>query len=439
MAVPAPRPAYEPAPALTDRPAPRLIQIAPQQHYWLPRAVRRILPFIGPGFLVSVGYMDPGNWATDIEAGSRFGYELLWVLLASNLMALLLQTVSAKLGIATGLSYPANCRRYFPRPVALGLWLTAEAAAMATDLAEFLGAALGFALLFHLPLIVGALLATAAVFVILGLYRYGYQPVERVILALIGIVGVGYLIEVKLVGADWGALARGMVIPHLGSEQLLVAMAMLGATVMPHNIYLHSGVVLSRRTTDNELANRRVLRGTLVDSVLALNIAWLINSAIVVMAAGAFFSAGIAVTSLEQAHETLTPLVGELSGFVFAMALLASGLSSSSTATLAGQFIIEGFTEFRIGLFVRRAITVVPALLVIAAGFEPYQVLIVSQAGLSLQLPFAIFPLIMLTARRDVVGSYVNRRITTVALVAIGVVISLLNAILLVQLATGGD
>ncbi|MGZ9160196.1 MAG: Nramp family divalent metal transporter [Candidatus Limnocylindrales bacterium] len=397
----------------------------------------RVLSLLGPAVLISVGYMDPGNWATDLAGGSQFGYTLLWVLLVSNLMALLLQHLSAKLGLATGLSYPQLCRARFPRPIALGLWLTAEAAAIATDLAEFLGAALGFYLLLRIPLFEAALLTAVAVFGILGLYRIGYRWVELAVFGLVAIIGGAYVLEVWLVGPEWGAVAAGVVIPSLQPGALPIAMGMLGATVMPHNLYLHSSVVLSRRR-DDEAVNRRTVRRSIIASAIALNLAWLVNSAIVITAAGAFGSAGIAIDSIEVAHETLTPLLGAAAATAFAIALLAAGLSSSTTATLAGQVIIEGFLGIRFGLFVRRAITVVPAIVVIAIGVDAFTILIVSQVALSIQLPFAIIPLVWLTSRREVMGGYVNRRATTVAAALCGGVIVVLNVWLLGGLLLGG-
>jgi manganese transport protein len=396
----------------------------------------RVLSLLGPAVLVSVGYMDPGNWATDLAGGSQFGYALLWVLLASNLTALLLQHLSAKLGLATGLSYPQLCRQRFPRPVALFLWLTAELAAMATDLAEFLGAALGFYLLLRIPLLPAALLTAVVVFAILALYRFGYRWVEFAVFALVAVIGVAYVLEVWLVGPDWGAVARGVVVPSLEPAALPIAMGMLGATVMPHNLYLHSSVVLSRRRSDPE-ANRRTVRRSIVASAIALNLAWLVNSAIVITAAGAFGEAGIAIESIEAAHETLAPLLGSAASVAFALALLAAGLSSSTTATLAGQVIIEGFLGVRFGLLLRRAITVIPAIVVIAAGLDAYLILIVSQVALSIQLPFAILPLVWLTARRDVLGAYANRPLTTLLAIVAGGVIVVLNVVLLASLAFG--
>jgi manganese transport protein len=400
------------------------------------RRLWRVTPYLGPAFLVSVGYMDPGNWATDIEGGARFGYSLLWVLLLANLMALLLQYLSAKLGLATGQTYPQVCRQTFPSALNLFLWVTAEAAAIATDLAEFLGAALGFYLLLHIPMLAAALITAVAVLGILALYRFGFRPVEFVILGLVGIIGLAYVFEVYLVRPDWLAVANGVFVPTLNADSLLIAMGMLGATVMPHNLYLHSGVVLTRRHRD-PLANDRVRRAALLDSIIALNLAWLVNSAMVVMAAGTFFLRGLAVDSIEAAHETLEPLLGPGAAVAFAVALLAAGLSSSTTATLAGQMIIEGFLRIKFGLLLRRLITVIPALVVIGLGLDAYWILILSQVALSIQLPFAIAPLVWLTSRREVMGPQVNRRLTTTLAAVAAAFVVCLNVLLLVRLASG--
>jgi manganese transport protein len=341
-------------------------------------------------------------------------------------MALLLQHLSAKVGLATGMSYPQLCRARFPKPVAMGLWVTAEAAAIATDLAEFLGAALGFYLLLRIPLFEAALLTAVVVFGILGLYRVGYRWVELSVFALVAVIGAAYVLEVWLVGPDWGAVAQGVFTPTLEPGALPIAMGMLGATVMPHNLYLHSSVVLSRRRAD-EATNRRTIRRSIIASAIALNLAWLVNSAIVITAAGAFGAAGIPIDSIEAAHETLTPLLGTAAAAAFAIALLAAGRAGATTATLAGQVIIEGFLGIRFGLFLRRLITVLPAIVVIALGVDAFTILIVSQVALSIQLPFAIIPLVWLTARRDVMGGHVNRRATTVAAAACGGVIVVLN------------
>jgi manganese transport protein len=395
----------------------------------------RIFAYLGPAFLVSVGYIDPGNWATDLEAGSHFGYRLLWVLLSANVMALVLQHLSAKLGLATGRTYPQLCRDVFPRPATVFLWLTAEAAAIATDLAEFLGAALGFYLLLHIPMLLAALLTAVVVLGILTLYRFGFRGVEFVVIGMLITVGVAYVYETWLVGPDWPAIAAGVFIPRLESDSLLIALGMLGATVMPHNLYLHSGVILTRRREHDDPHNRLAVRAALLDSAIALNLAWLVNSAIVIMAAAAFFSRGLEIGSIEAAHQTLVPLLGGAAGAAFALALLAAGLSSSVTATLAGQIIIEGFLNVKFGLLLRRLITIVPAILVIAAGLDAYWVLILSQVSLSIQLPFAIVPLIWLTAQRRIMGQFVNARLTTLIASAFAGLIVVLNGLLLAQAA----
>ncbi len=395
---------------------------------------RPLAPYLGPAFLVSVGYMDPGNWATDIEGGARFGYSLLWVLLLANVMALLLQYLSAKVGLATGLTYPQLCREHFPKPLTLLLWVTAEGAAIATDLAEFLGAALGFYLLLHIPMLPAALITAMAVLGILGLYRFGFRTVEFVILGLVSVIGLAYVFEVWLVQPDWKAVAGGVFTPTLTADSLVIAMGMLGATVMPHNLYLHSGVILTRRDSDPKI-NEHLSKAALIDSGLALNTAWLVNSAMVIMAAGTFFLHGLEIDSIEAAHETLAPLLGPAAAVVFAIALLASGLSSSTTATLAGQIIIEGFLKIRFGLLLRRLITVIPAIVVIALGLDAYSILIASQVALSIQLPFAIIPLVWLTSRKTVMGRQVNRPLTTVLASAAAAVVIGLNLLLLARLA----
>lgn len=393
--------------------------------------LRRLLASIGPGFLVSVGYMDPGNWATNIAAGSRFSYTLLWVLLASNLMAILLQTLSAKLGIATGLSLAANCREHFSRPVSFGLWLTAEAACMATDLAEVLGAALGLYILFGLPMFYSALLTGVLVMMLLALNRFGYRRFEAVIFAMIIVIGGAYIFEVYLARPDWSQIVYHTFTPQLSPDALLVAVGMLGATVMPHNLFLHSQVIMTRLGTGEP--RRRILRFSFIDTALALNSAFFINAAMVVMAAAVFYQAGIAVESIEQAHQTLTPLLGSASSFVFAVALLAAGLSSAVTGTQAGQAVMEGFVRIRMSAFARRAITLVPALVVIALGVDSLKALIVSQVILSLQLPFTILPLIWLTRRREVMGEFVNRRLTNWLAFGVAAIIITLNGVLLYQ------
>lgn len=368
----------------------------------------RLSTFIGPAFLVSVGYMDPGNWAANLEAGSRFGYRLLWVLLASNALALVFQNLAARLGVVSGANLAQSCRTHFPRLSPL-LGLASISAMIATDLAEVLGAALGIHLLFGVPLPVAALLAGAAVLAILALSRRGHRPLEVVIFVFIAVIGAAYVVELAIVRPPVGPILRGVVTPSIDLRSVYLAAAMLGATVMPHNLFLHSETVRARLRHDPDSEFRRgMLRLTLVDSVLALNIAWLINSAIVVMAAAAFFARGIKVVSISEAHRTLEPLFGSGSAVVFAVALLASGLASATTGTLAGQIVLEGFTDLRIGLFTRRLVTLLPALAVILAGWDEVRVLVASQAFLAIALPFAVIPLLVLTSRREIMKEHTN-------------------------------
>jgi len=388
--------------------------------------------YFGPAFVASVAYMDPGNFATNIEAGSRFGYDLLWVLLWSNAMAILIQYLSAKLGIATGRTLPECCREQFSRPVTIGLWVAAEIAAMATDLAEFLGAALGFFLLFHMPLLPAALLTGVCVFLILLVEQYGFRNLELVIMGMVGIIGVAYAIEVFLVHPAWGAIGRGVVVPEVNSSSIYVAVGMLGATVMPHVVYLHSALVQPRReTTDHRHTWHRKM--ALLDVLVAMNGAWLVNSAMVVMAAAAFFGHGLNVESIREAHSTLEPLLGGLAATAFAIALLASGLSSSTVGTMAGQVIIEGFLKIRFSIFLRRLLTMIPAIVVIAFGLDPLKILILSQVVLSFCLPFALIPLLLLTRRRDVMGIHVNKPWTNLLAWATTTAILALNALLIAQ------
>ncbi len=406
---------------------------------------RELLHYLGPAFLVSVGYMDPGNWATDLEGGSRFNYSLLWVLLLSNLMAILLQTLAAKLGIVTGRDLAQCCRDRFRRPVALMLWVTAELAMIATDLAEFLGSAIGIYLLFGIPLLTATLITGLDVLLILALQRYGYRVVEFVIIGLVTVIGWAYVMEVLLSKPEWGEVLYHTLVPTIEARSIYVAIGMLGATVMPHNLYLHSAIIQTRiirgRAT-SPARKRRLFQFAIIDSVLALNAAFLVNASIVVMAAAVFFRRGIAVLSIEEAHATLTPLLGPFSALVFALALLCAGLSSSTTGTMAGQVVMEGFLNLRIRPWLRRLvtrlITMVPAVLAIAAGWQPMKILVLSQVVLSFQLPFAIIPLIMFTSSRKLMGEHVNKRITTGLAVVVTATILFLNGLLLFQ-AFGGE
>jgi manganese transport protein len=381
--------------------------------------------------------MDPGNWGTDIEGGAHFGYTLLWVILLANMMAILMQVLSAKLGIATGQSLPEVCRKQYPRWLNVILWITAELAAMATDLAEFLGGAIGLNLLFGIPLFEAALLTGVAISFILWLERYGHRTVELAIIALVAVIGLAYITEILMAQPDWGQIVDHMLTPRLPPGAILVAVGIIGATVMPHNLYLHSALIQTRVRTGDRAYNHKVFRLAVVDSVIALNGAWIVNSAILIMSAAVFFKNGLDVASIEEAHQTLTPLLGGLSSLVFAIALLASGLSSSTTATMAGQVIIEGFLHIRVNVWLRRLVTMIPALIVIGLRVDPLQILVLSQVSLSFQLPFAMIPLILFTRRRDIMGDFVNHRLTTMLAVLIAGVILLLNGILLWELFAG--
>jgi manganese transport protein len=402
--------------------------------------VARMLPFMGPAFIASVAYMDPGNFATNISAGAKYGYMLLWVIVASNLMAMLIQSLSAKLGIATGLNLAEQCRAHFPRPVVWVMWVLMELVAIATDLAEFLGAALGFNLLFGMPLWVAGILAGIVTFLVLGLERYGFRPLEAVITALIGVIGLCYLIEIVLVKPVWGEVIYHAVVPQFaGPDSVVLAVGILGATVMPHVIFLHSSLMQGRVVVKDPAQQRRLFRFEVVDVVLAMGLAGLINAAMLITAAATFHQVGMQdVGTIEEAHRTLEPLLGSASSAVFAVALLASGLSSSSVGTMAGQVIMQGFLQHKIPVVVRRLATMVPALLVIFLGFDPTRTLVLSQVVLSFGLPFAVIPLILFTKRRDLMGALVNKRITTAMVTVVAAVIILLNFYLLYQIFIGG-
>ena len=397
----------------------------------------RILPFLGPAFIACVAYIDPGNFATNIAGGSRFGYRLVWVIVAANLLAMLIQTLSAKLGIATGRNLPEVCRDEFPRRASIMLWLQAEAIAMATDLAEFLGAAIGFHLLFGWGLLPSAVLSGACAFLILSLQRYGFRPFEAVIAVLVGVIGACYVAELAFANPAWDQVLKHAVTPQFGSsEAVLLSLGILGATVMPHVIYLHSALTQDRLVPETDEDAQTLLRYTRIDVVVAMTIAGLINVAMLVMAASTFFDKGLLhVDSLEGAHKTLEPILGSASSALFALALIASGLSSSAVGTLAGQVVMQGFIRRRIPVAVRRLVTMLPAFVVIAIGVDPSRTLVLSQVVLSFGIPFALIPLVVFTAKRSIMGPLVNRPITTIAASVIAAVIVGLNIFLLLQTA----
>ncbi len=399
----------------------------------------KLIPFLGPAFIASVAYVDPGNFATNIQGGSEFGYTLLWVILASNLMAMLIQTLSAKLGIATGNNLAEHCRKNFSKPVVHGMWVLMEIVAMATDLAEFLGAAVGFNLLFGFPLIVGGIITGICTFLILGLQRYGFRPLEIVITCMVSIIALCYVIETALDRPDSATVLYHTFVPQFsGTESVLLATGILGATVMPHAIFLHSALTQQRIIVKNPDKLRRLFRFEILDVTIAMGIASLVNMAMLIMAAATFHQHGFTnIGTIEEAHITLQPLLGKAAGWIFAISLLASGLSSSTVGTSAGQVIMQGFLHRHVPIWLRRLVTMVPSIGVIAIGLDPTRTLVMSQVILSFGLPFAILPLIMFTRNRNVMGILVNRRMTTFAMSVIAALIILLNIYLIFRVLIG--
>jgi manganese transport protein len=395
----------------------------------------RLLPFIGPAFVACVAYIDPGNFATNIAGGSKFGYTLVWVIVASNLMAMLIQTLSAKLGIATGRNLPEVCRERFSHRTSVGLWVQAEIIAMATDLAEFLGAAIGFHLLFGIGLFPAAVITGITTFAILGLQNFGFRPFEAVIIGFVGVISVCYIAELWYAHPPLGTVAKHAVVPQFnGSESLLLAVGILGATVMPHVIYLHSALMQDRIVPRDEREAKKLFSYTKIDVIIAMSIAGIINISMLVVAAAVFYNSGLLnIASLETAHRTLEPLLGGASSQLFALALIASGLSSSTVGTLAGQVVMQGFIRRQIPIWVRRTVTMLPAFVVIAIGVDPSRTLIISQVVLSFGIPFALIPLVIFTSKRDVMGGLVNRRVTTGIAAVVAAAISALNIFLLAQ------
>jgi manganese transport protein len=397
------------------------------------KRLSRFMPFLGPAFIASVAYIDPGNFATNIQGGAKFGYMLVWVIVASNLMAMLVQTLSAKLGIATGKNLAEQCRSHFPRRVVIGMWVLMELVAMATDLAEFLGAALGFNLLLGVPLFIGALLTAIATFLILGLERYGFRPLEVAISLMVGLVALCYLVETIIGHPDWGEVVVHALVPQFsGTESVLLASGILGATVMPHAIFLHSALTQGRIVVRDRKRLRSLYRYEITDVVIAMGIASFVNAAMLIMAAATFYKTGlIHIASIEEAYRTLEPLLGKAAEWFFALSLLVAGLSSSTVGTSAGQVIMQGFLQRHIPVWVRRLVTMAPALVVIGAGLDPTRTLVLSQVVLSFGLPFAIIPLVMFTHRREIMGDLVNKPTTTMLASLIAAVIIALNLYLL--------
>ncbi len=395
---------------------------------------RRALPFAGPAVVASVAYMDPGNFATNIQAGARYGYDLLWVVLVANIVAMLFQGLSAKLGIVTGRNLAELCREHFPRGIVWAMWVVSEIAAMATDLAEFLGAAIGLSLLLHVPLLAGMVIAGLVTYAILLSDRTGFRPLELIIGLLVAVIALSYLIEVLLAPVDWGQAALHSVWPQLpDGDALALAIAIIGATVMPHALYLHSGLTQGRAGTSGDEATRLVLKFSNREVVMALAAAGLVNMAMVMTAAGAFHAGHPEVAAIETAYHALTPLLGAAAAGVFLVSLIASGLSSSAVGTIAGQMIMQGFVGFHVPVWVRRVVTMAPAFAVVAAGVDPTRALVLSQVVLSMALPIPMVALVIFTGRRAIMGSFVNGRLTASAAIIGAVMVLGLNGVLLWQ------
>ena len=400
--------------------------------------VRGTLAILGPAFVACVAYVDPGNFATNIAGGAQYGYLLLWVLLAANLMAMLIQNLSAKVGIATGRNLPELCREHFPRPVTWGLWVQAELIAMATDLAEFVGAAIALNLLFGVPLFHAGLITAVVAFAILALQGRGYRRFEMVIAGLLGVILLGFLYDTLRIGFDAGEAARGFVPGFADADSVLLATGILGATVMPHVIYLHSALTQDRIIPRDDGERHALLRFQRIDVTIAMTVAGIVNMSMLLIAASLFHEAGLTdLDSIEDAHAQFEALVGPGAALAFALALLASGFASSSVGTYAGQVVMQGFIARRIPMALRRAVTMAPALIVLAIGLDPSRSLVISQVVLSFGIPFALVPLVLLTRRHDVMGTLVNRRSTTLAAAVVAALIIALNAFLLVETFAG--
>jgi manganese transport protein len=398
------------------------------------RGVRSALLFTGPAVIASIAYMDPGNFATNIQAGARYGYTLLWVVLAANLIAMLFQALSAKLGIVTGRNLAELCREQFSRPVVIAMWLVSEVAAMATDLAEFLGGAIGLSLLFQMPLIAGMFVTGIVTYGVLLFERRGYRPLELIIGSLVGLIGLCYLVEMFIAPVTWGAVARHVVLPQMpDAAALTISVGIIGATVMPHAVFLHSGLTQGRAPARNEVERRRLLRFSNREVVIALAVAGLVNMAMVIMASSAFHAGHSDVAEIETAYHTLAPLLGIGAAGVFLISLIAAGVSSSVVGTMAGQMIMQGFVGFRIPIAVRRLVTMIPAFVVVGFGVNATSALVISQVVLSLALPLPMIALIIFTRRADIMGRFVNRPLVNVAAILGATAVLVLNVVLLLQ------
>ena len=402
---------------------------------------KKLLPFLGPAFIAAVAYIDPGNFATNIQVGAKLGYTLLWVIVISNLMAMLVQILSAKLGIATGLNLAELCRNHFPGPLVWLMWIILEIVAIATDVAEFVGTAVGLFLLFHIPLVWAGLLTGVITFLVLGLERYGFRPLEAVISAMIGIVAVSYVIEIFLVKPDPAQIAASLLFPRFGGrEGVMLAAGILGATVMPHVIFLHSALTQGRIIVKDIDKLKRLFHFEVIDVAIAMTIAGAVNAAMLIMSASTFYAQGLReIGTLEEAYRTVSPILGPAAGKIFAIALIAAGLSSSAVGTMSGQVVMQGFIHFKVPLWIRRLITILPSLAVLAAGLDPTNTLVLSQVVLSFGLPFAVVPLVFFTSNQKIMGPLVNRPFTSFLAGVTTIMILALNFYLLYSIAAGGN
>jgi manganese transport protein len=396
--------------------------------------LRAYLTFAGPAVIVSIAYIDPGNFATNIQAGAKYGYELLWVVLLANLIAMLFQALSAKLGIVTGRNLAEMCRAQFPRPVVWAMWAASEIAAMATDLAEFLGGAIGLSLLFQMPLFAGMIVTAIVTYGILMFEGFGFRPIELIIGGMVGIIGLCYLVEMFIAPVDWGSVAMHTLVPQItDAGALVLAVGIIGATVMPHAVYLHSGLTQARMPVHDDNERRKVLRFSNQEVIVALTFAGLVNMAMVMMASSAFHAGHSDVAEIETAYHTLTPLLGAAAAGVFLLSLIASGISSSVVGTMAGQMIMQGFVGFRIPIWVRRLVTMVPAFVVVALGANATNALVISQVVLSIALPLPMISLLIFTRRSDIMGPFANSRLTHIAALLGTALVLMLNIFLILQ------
>jgi manganese transport protein len=398
------------------------------------RGVSAALAFAGPAIVASIAYMDPGNFATNIQAGAKYGYGLLWVVLLANVVAMLFQGLSAKLGIVTGRNLAELCRDRFPRPVVWAMWAVSEVAAMATDVAEFLGGAIGLSLLLHLPLLAGMVITAIITYGLLMCEQFGFRPLELIIGSIVGVICLCYVVEMFIAPVDWASAAFHAVTPHIAdAEALLLSVGIIGATVMPHAIYLHSGLTQGRVPVHSDDDRHMVLRFSNREVIIALSVAGLVNMAMVMMASGAFHAGHPDVSQIETAYHTLTPLLGAAAAGVFLVSLIASGVSASTVGTMAGQMIMQGFVGFHIPIWIRRVVTMVPAFVVVALGVNATNALVISQVILSLALPLPMISLIIFTSRTDIMGAFANSMLTRVAAVTATVLVLGLNVVLIAQ------